>query len=66
MEIEYFCEPGKDLEAHEKWKTDCRDFLVNEIGIKEENLRFRDHEKEELSHYSNATTDVEYAFPFGW
>lgn len=66
MEIEYFCEPWKDLEYHKQWKADCKDFLVNEIWIKEENLRFRDHEKEELSHYSNATTDVEYKFPFGW
>jgi glycyl-tRNA synthetase len=66
MEIEYFCEPGKDLEVHEEWKQACKEFLIKEVGIKEENLRFRDHEKEELSHYSNATTDVEYKFPFGW
>nr|MDD3719803.1 glycine--tRNA ligase [Candidatus Gracilibacteria bacterium] len=66
MEIEYFCEPGKDLEVHAEWKADCKNFLLNTIGLKEENLRLRDHDKDELSHYSNATTDIEYKFPFGW
>jgi glycyl-tRNA synthetase len=66
MEIEYFCEPWTDLELHKKWKEDCMSFLLEEIWLKKENLRFRDHEKEELSHYSAATTDIEFAFPFGW
>ncbi len=71
MEIEYFVEPeavaaGKHLEHHNEWKQKCWDFLVNTLGIKEENLRLRDHEQDELSHYSAATTDIEYRFPFGW
>lgn len=66
MEIEYFCEPGKDLEVHAAWKNDCKNFLVKTLSIKEENIRLRDHEADELSHYSNATTDLEYKFPFGW
>ncbi len=65
MELEFFCKPGTDLEWHEYWKEFCRNWLLN-LGMKEENMRFRDHSKEELSHYSNATTDVEFAFPFGW
>ena len=65
MELEFFCEPGTDLEWFEYWRTFCRDWLLG-LGIKEENLRLRDHEKEELSHYSNATTDFEFLFPFGW
>jgi glycyl-tRNA synthetase len=66
MEIEYFCEPGSDLEFHAKWKTDCMNFLQKTLSLNPENLRFRDHEARELSHYSNATTDIEYRFPFGW
>ncbi|MBB1564437.1 glycine--tRNA ligase [Candidatus Gracilibacteria bacterium] len=66
MEIEYFCEPGTDLDIFEKWKVDCKNFLINVIGLDENNLRFRDHEKDELSHYSKATTDIEFMFPFGW
>ena len=66
MEIEYFCEPGKDLEVHAAWKEACRNFLVSTLSIKEENIRLRDHDQDELSHYSNATTDIEYKFPFGW
>jgi glycyl-tRNA synthetase len=66
MEIEYFVEPGKDLEAHEAWKKDCKKFLLETLNIKEDNLKFRDHEDDELSHYSNATTDIEFKFPFGW
>ncbi len=66
MEIEYFCEPGKDLETHAEWKENCRIFLIETLWLKEESLRFRDHDKDELSHYSNATTDVEFKFPFGW
>jgi glycyl-tRNA synthetase len=71
MEIEYFCEPeniapGKHLELHAEWKMECKRFLTDVIWLKEENLRLRDHEKEELSHYSAATTDIEFKFPFGW
>jgi len=66
MEIEYFCEPGKDLEVHASWKESCKNFLLNTLSIKEENIRLRDHDQDELSHYSNATTDIEYKFPFGW
>ncbi len=66
MEIEYFVEPGKDLEAHEMWKQACWDFLTHTIGIKTDSLRMRDHDEDELSHYSNATTDIEFQFPFGW
>lgn len=66
MEIEYFCEPGRDLEVHAAWKADCKNFLVNTLGLHEENIRLRDHDQDELSHYSNATTDIEYKFPFGW
>ncbi len=66
MEIEYFCEPGKDLEVHAQWKNACRNFLISTLWIKEENIRMRDHNQDELSHYSNATTDIEYKFPFGW
>ena len=65
MELEFFCEPGKDMEWLEYWKKFCFDWLLK-MGIKEENLRLRDHSKEELSHYSNATSDIEYKFPFGW
>ena len=65
MELEFFCKPGTDLEWHKYWKDFCKNWLLN-LGIKEENIRLRDHSKEELSHYSNATTDIEFAFPFGW
>ena len=65
MELEFFCEPGTDLEWFTYWRGFCRDWLLN-LGMKEENLRLRDHEKEELSFYSKATTDFEYLFPFGW
>ncbi len=65
MEVEFFCKPGEDLKWHKYWKDFCGDFLKS-LGMCEENMRFRDHEKEELSHYSNATTDIEYKFPFGW
>jgi len=66
MEIEYFCEPGTDLEMHAHWKEQYYNFFVKTIGIQEENLRFRDHDSDELSHYSTATSDVEYKFSFGW
>ena len=65
MELEFFCEPGTDLEWFAYWRGFCRDWLVG-LGMNEENLRLRDHEKEELSFYSKATTDFEYLFPFGW
>ena len=65
MELEFFCKPGTDLEWFGFWKNYCIDFLKI-LGIKEENLRYRDHSKEELSFYSKATTDIEYKFPFGW
>lgn len=65
MELEFFCKPGTDLEWHEYWKNFCKNWLIN-LGIKEENLRLRDHSKEELSFYSRATTDIEFLFPFGW
>ncbi|NLT14416.1 MAG: glycine--tRNA ligase [Clostridiales bacterium] len=65
MELEFFCKPGTDLEWFDYWRTYCRDWLLK-LGLREENLRLRDHEKEELSHYSNATTDFEFMFPFGW
>jgi len=65
MELEFFCKPGTDLEWFDYWRTFCRDWLLS-LGMREESLRLRDHEKEELSHYSNATTDFEFLFPFGW
>lgn len=65
MELEFFCKPGEDLEWFHYWKNFCKNWLL-EFGIKEENIRLRDHSQEELSHYSNATTDIEYRFPFGW
>ncbi|WP_439786308.1 glycine--tRNA ligase [Mogibacterium kristiansenii] len=65
MELEFFCKPGTDMEWFEYWKQYAQDFLKN-LGMNMENIRIRDHEKEELSHYSNATSDLEYLFPFGW
>ena len=65
MELEFFCKPGTDLEWFAYWREYCHNWLLN-LGMKEENIRLRDHEKEELSHYSNATTDFEFMFPFGW
>ena len=65
MELEFFCAPGKDMEWFYYWKEYCMNWLLS-LGIKEENVRFRDHSPEELSHYSNATTDIEFVFPFGW
>ena len=65
MELEFFCKPGEDLQWFDYWKNYCRDWLLG-LGIKQDNLRLRDHGKEELSHYSNATTDFEFLFPFGW
>ena len=65
MELEFFCEPGSDMEWFLYWKEFCANWLYN-LGMKRENVRLRDHGQEELSHYSNATTDIEYRFPFGW
>jgi glycyl-tRNA synthetase len=65
MELEFFCEPGTDLEWFSYWKDFCKQFLLS-LGIKEDSIRLRDHAAEELSHYSNATTDIEFRFPFGW
>lgn len=65
MELEFFCKPGTELEWFDYWKEYCRKFLES-LGMNMKNIRLRDHEKEELSHYSNATTDFEYKFPFGW
>ena len=65
MELEFFCKPGTDLEWFGYYKNFCIDFL-KELGIKKENLRYRDHAKEELSFYSKATTDIEYLYPMGW
>ncbi|MCL2370924.1 MAG: glycine--tRNA ligase [Firmicutes bacterium] len=65
MELEFFCKPGENLKWFNFWKNYCKNWLL-ELGVKEENLRLRDHAKEELSHYSNATTDFEFLFPFGW
>ncbi len=65
MELEFFCKPGEDLEWYMYWRDFCFNF-VKSLGVKEEKLRVREHSKEELSHYSNATADIEYLFPFGW
>ena len=65
MELEFFCKPGTDLEWFKYWKDYCHKWLLD-LGMRDENLRLRDHEQEELSHYSNATTDFEFLFPFGW
>ena len=65
MELEFFCEPGTDLEWFAYWRGFCRDWLTG-LGMREENLRLRDHDPAELAFYSKATTDFEYLFPFGW
>jgi len=65
MELEFFCKPGTDIEWFNFWKNYCKNWLLS-LGIKEENLKLRDHDAKELSHYSNATTDFEFLFPFGW
>ena len=63
MELEFFCKPGTQTEWFEYWRKFCFEWLLS-LGIKEENLRLRDHDQEELSFYSDHTTDIEYAFPF--
>jgi len=65
MELEFFCEPGTDLEWFQYWKDFCFNWLLS-LGIPKEHLQLRDHSPEELSHYSKATTDIDYRFPFGW
>jgi glycyl-tRNA synthetase len=65
MELEFFCKPGTDLDWFAYWKEYCHQWLLS-LGMKDENLKLRDHEQEELSHYSKATTDFEFLFPFGW
>ena len=65
MELEFFCKPGTELEWFSYWKDYCHKWLLS-LGMRDENLRLRDHEQKELSHYSNATPDFEYLFPFGW
>ena len=65
MELEFFCKPGTELEWFGYWKDYCWNFLMS-LGVNKENLRVRDHGQEELSFYSNATSDIEYLFPFGW
>ena len=65
MELEFFCKPGEDTKWFNYWKDFCKDWLL-ELNLNEKNLRFHEHSEEELSHYSKATTDFEYKFPFGW
>ena len=65
MELEFFCKPGSDLEWFNYWRNFCHQWLLN-LSMKDENLRLRDHDQDELSFYSKATTDFEYLFPFGW
>ncbi|MEG0049516.1 MAG: glycine--tRNA ligase [Clostridia bacterium] len=65
MELEFFCKPGEDMEWFEFWRGFCRDWLYH-LGMKPDSLRMRDHKPEELAHYSKATTDFEFQFPFGW
>jgi glycyl-tRNA synthetase len=65
MELEFFCKPGEDMKWFEYWRSFCHNWLLT-LGLNPDNLRLRDHNDDELSHYSNATTDIEYKFPFGW
>ncbi len=65
MELEFFCKPGSEIEWFNYWRSYCMEFL-HSIGVDANKLRFRDHEKEELSFYSNATTDIEFDFPWGF
>jgi glycyl-tRNA synthetase len=65
MELEFFCKPGTDLEWFQYWRAFCRDWLLS-LGIKEDEMRLRDHDPEELCFYSKGTTDIEFKFPFGW
>lgn len=65
MELEFFCKPEEDMQWFEYWRNFCYQWLIS-LGVKEESVRLRDHSQDELSHYSRATTDIEYRFPFGW
>ena len=65
MELEFFCEPGTDLDWYVYWKAFCKNFLLS-LGMKEDRIRMREHDPEELCFYSKGTTDIEYLFPFGW
>ncbi len=65
MELEFFCKPGTELEWFDYWRSYCHQWL-KDLNMQDENIRLRDHEQAELSHYSNATTDFEFMFPFGW
>jgi glycyl-tRNA synthetase len=65
MELEFFCKPGTEIEWFDYWRSASKEFLLS-LGLKEESIRLRDHEKEQLSHYSNATTDIEFLFPWGF
>ncbi|MDE5855978.1 MAG: glycine--tRNA ligase [Anaeroplasmataceae bacterium] len=65
MELEFFCKPGTELEWFSYWRSFCMDFLIS-LGVDKDKLRYRDHEKEELSFYSNGTTDIEFEFPWGF
>ncbi|RPF50680.1 glycine--tRNA ligase [Aquisalibacillus elongatus] len=65
MEMEFFCKPGEELDWYRYWTDFCHKWLTN-LGLDDERIRLREHDAEELSHYSNATTDLEYLFPFGW
>lgn len=65
MELEFFCKPGEDLKWYDYWKEFCFNWLLD-LGVKKDNLRIREHDQEELSHYSNGTSDIEYYFPWGF
>jgi glycyl-tRNA synthetase len=65
MELEFFCKPGEDIEWYNYWKDTCKNWLLS-LGMQEQNIRLREHSEDELSFYSNGTTDIEYLFPFGW
>ncbi|MGV3525914.1 MAG: glycine--tRNA ligase [Candidatus Sericytochromatia bacterium] len=65
MEMEYFCTPDESMQHYDFWRSFCMEWLES-IGVKAENVRMREHSTDELSHYSNATSDIEYRFPFGW
>ncbi|MBQ3663551.1 MAG: glycine--tRNA ligase [Clostridia bacterium] len=65
MELEFFCVPGTDLEWYAYWKDYCKNFLLS-LGMQEDHIKMREHDKKELSHYSRGTTDIEFLFPFGW
>ncbi len=65
MELQFFCKPGTEMKWFQYWKDFSINWLID-LGLNKDKLKFRDHDKDELSHYSNATTDIEYKFPFGW